>query len=279
MNTSSLTQAAGEYLRLGLAVIALTGKTPNVKLHKHGLKDALRGAPESDADWEFIASFMNHPDTTGVGIVIPYPYVVVDIDGEEGAAQWAAEFTTELPTRWVAKTPRLPEGGLHLWFACATPTGSIKLGPKLDLKGQASYVAVYPSQHPDGGIYSWLAAPTAGEPPFEAPEALQTIIEDHAFDSAARANAKTERRQAWGPRYQEGDHVWYAQPGHDSLIEGVKEAAEGNRNNYLHWAAATLAEEGGSDDEFEQLAEAALAVGLEPIEVRRTIRSARRAHG
>ena len=82
---TSLTKAAGEYLSLGLAVIALTGKTPNVKVHPHGLYDALRGAPESDADWEFIARFMDHKDTTGVGILVEYPYVVVDIDGEEGA--------------------------------------------------------------------------------------------------------------------------------------------------------------------------------------------------
>jgi hypothetical protein len=93
------------------------------------------------------------------------------------------------------------------------------------------------------------------------------------------AEAKAIRRHAWGPKYNEGDHVFFAQASHDPIIEGMKTAVDGNRNNYLHWAAATLAEEGAPDDEFNLLAEAALAVGLEPIEVKRTLRSARRAHG
>lgn len=279
MTTDSLlTHWAGEYLKMGLTVIALTGKTPNVKVHRHGLHEPFIGAPESDADWDLLRAAFQHPDTTGIAIIIPYPYVVVDIDGEEGAEQWNAEFAADLPDRWVAKTPRLPEGGLHLWFSCATPTGSIKLGPKLDLKGQNSYVAVAPSLHPDGGRYEWLVAP-GDEAPIEVPQVLQERIEDHAFDSAARSASKQERRQAWGPKYKAGDHVFYAQPGHDALIDGMKTALDGNRNNYLHWAASTLAEEGGSDDEFDKLGEAALAVGLEPIEVGRTLRSARRQHG
>lgn len=279
MTDSPLTIAAGEYLSRGLTVIALTGKTPNVKVHRHGLHEPIIGAPESHADWEVVRNAFEHRDTTGIAIIIPYPYVVVDIDGEEGAQQWQ-EFCGpgEDPDRWVAKTPRLPEGGLHLWFSCATPTGSIKLGPKLDLKGQNSYVAVAPSLHPDGGTYEWLLPP-GDEAPMEVPEVLRERIEDHAYDSAAKAASKAERRQAWGPRYQPGDHVYYAQPGHDALIEGMSKAGDGNRNNYLHWAASTLAEEAGSDDEFDKLGEAALAVGLEPIEVRRTLRSARRQHG
>lgn len=278
MTDSPLTIAAGEYLSRGLTVIALTGKTPNVKVHRHGLHEPIIGAPESHADWEVIRAAFEHRETTGIAIIIPYPYVVVDIDGEQGAEQWQADYAADLPDRWVAKTPRLPEGGLHLWFSCATPTGSIKLGPKLDLKGQNSYVAVAPSLHPDGGTYEWLVPPD-DMAPIEVPPALQERIEDHAFDSAAKANSKQERRLAWGPKYKVGDHVYYAQPGHDALIEGMKAALDGNRNNYLHWAASTLAEEAGSDDEFEKLGAVALEVGLEPIEVRRTLRSARRQHG
>ena len=279
-----LIDAAGDYLTRGLSVIALSGKTPNVTMHKGGLNDAPIGAPESEEDWQFVARFFAHKDTTGIGIVIPYPYVVVDIDGEEGAIQWA-DLLDDRRTgnllkdvRWVAETPRLPAGGLHLWYTCATPTGSIKLGSKLDLKGQLSYVAAPPSLHPDGGTYKWLREP-GDEPVMEAPEALTTLIEDHAFDLRGKLEAKAERARAYGPRWQSGDHVYYAQASHDSLIERMKTAAEGNRNAYLHWAAATLAEEAGTAEEYEQLAEAALAVGLEPEETRRTIRSARRAHG
>ena len=276
--TSPLVAAAGDYLTRGLSVIALTGKTPNVRVHRHGLDEPLVGAPESDEDWALIRDVFEHAETTGIGIVIPYPYVVVDIDGEEGAIQWAElinglHFGSEEPVpRWVAKTGR----GLHLWFACATPTGSIKLGSKLDLKGQNSYVAVPPSRHPDGHTYEWLLPP-GDDAPLEAPALLVALIEDHAFDVAGRIAAKETRRLAWGPRFEEGDHTFYAQASHDALIKGMETAVEGNRNNYLHWSAATLVEEGGSDDEFNALAETALARGLTAEEVRRTIRSARRA--
>lgn len=272
--------AAAGYLARGLSVIALSGKTPNVSMHKRGLHDALSGAPEDVQDFIFIRKFFHHPDTTGVGIVIPYPYVVVDIDGEEGAQQWQGIVGEQFgaDTTWVAATPRLPAGGLHVWYFCPTATGSIKLGSKLDLKGQASYVAAPPSLHPDGGTYQWLIGPDLCDP-LEAPDALRRIIEDHAFDLKQRMAAKTIFKQRFGPPYKEGDTVFYAQANHDALIAGMSTAEDGNRNNYLHWAAATLAEENGSEEEFEALDAAALAAGLEPVEVRRTLRSARRAHG
>jgi hypothetical protein len=54
---------------------------------------------------------------------------------------------------------------------------------------------------------------------------------------------------------------------------------EGNRNNYLHWAAATLAEEFATDEDLERLFDAAIAAGLTPVETKRTIRSAMKAAG
>lgn len=277
--TSPLIEAAVEYLNLGLSVISLTGKTPNVKVHKAGLHQSLSGAPAQEDIDGVLKDVFEHPYTTGIAIVIPYPYVVVDIDGEDGARQWDELLVTERYSElynaaWVAKTGR----GLHLWYASVQPTGTIKLGSKLDLKGQGGYVAVPPSRHPDGGTYEWLIAPSSDAPPKEVPEPLRERIEDHAFDRQMAMESKRIRTVAFGPRYREGDTVFYAQAGHDAIIDGMKSAAEGNRNNYLHWAAATLAEEGGSDEEFEQLASNALANRLDKVEVRRTIRSARRAH-
>jgi hypothetical protein len=282
---SLLTAAAGDYLNRGLVVIALTGKTPNVRLHKRGLYDALRGGPESEEDWAFIASFFDHEHTTGIGILTGEPYVVVDIDGDEGGEQWKDIAGDQwMPDRWVATTGR----GMHLWYS--TPwhlqaigdrivgPGTLKLGPKLDLKGYGGYVAAPPSIHPSGARYEWLLPP-GSESPFEAPDGLQKELTDHIFDLTQAMKAKALRNKAWGPRYQPGDHVYYAQPGHDALIKGMVTAQEGNRNAYLHWAAATLSEEGGQDEDFEALFEAALANGLTREETVRTIKSAKRSHG
>lgn len=271
-----LTEAAAEYLTMGLSVIALSGKTPNVRLHRHGLHDPLVGAPESDEDIAFIASYMEHADTTGVAIVIPYPYVVVDIDGEEGAVQWqdlngTGHADTFLSASWVAVTGR----GLHLWYSSVEPTGTIKLGSKLDLKGQGGYVAAPPSLHENGKRYEWLVAPGA-QAPFEAPEPLARRIHLHNRDKERAIVGKAAHKPLRGPRYQEGDTVFYAQSGFDGLYTAVQTAIEGNRNNMLHWAAMTLAEEGAISSDFEDLQRAALEVGLDPVEVKRTIRSALR---
>lgn len=283
---SDLFDSACDYLWRGLAVIALTGKTPNVKLHKHGIYDSLRGAPETEEDWRFVASFFSHPDTTGIGILTGEPYLVLDIDGEEGAKQWQEMAGDDwMPDRWVAKTGR----GLHLWYAPSIDLlipsgmgvvgpGTIKLGPKLDLKGFGGYVAAPPSLHPDGHTYEWLVPP-GDDAPMEAPEPLLKEIRDHVFDLKQSLLAKQTRRNAWGPAYKPGDTRFYAQPGHDHIIEAMGKAEEGNRNAFLHWAAATLAEEGGADEEFEALGAAAIELGLTQVETRRTIRSARRAHG
>src|SRR6185503_16049712 len=83
-----LSDAAADYLNLGLSIIALSGKTPNVDIHRRGLHEPIVGPVDTPEDWALIYRVFRHPATTGVGIVIPYPYVVVDIDGEEGADQW-----------------------------------------------------------------------------------------------------------------------------------------------------------------------------------------------
>ena len=275
MTHSPLVEAAAEYLNLGLSVIALSGKTPNGKVHRHGLHEPIVGTVANDSDWSLLAEAFDHPATTGVGILTQYPYVVVDIDGPDGADQWAelvGQDTVIDGATWVAKTGR----GLHLWYASIQPTGTIKLDTKLDLKAHGGYVAAPPSRHPDGHIYEWLVPPSVEVPPKEVPERLRERIEDHAFDLQGKLDAKLIRQRAWGPRYAEGDTVFYAQASHDALLDGMTKAQEGNRNAYLHWAAATLAEEGGTEEEFEALAALALDVGLERVEVRRTLRSARR---
>ena len=270
--SSPLALAAADYLARGLPVIALTGKTPNVKVHRHGLTEPITGAAETPDDWALLDRVFEHPDTTGVGIVIPHPYVVVDIDGPEGAEQWAGilgqpEHWALTPDTWVAATSR----GLHLWFSTEHPTGTIKLGSKLDLKGQGGYVAAPPSVHPDGPVYRWLTAPDKLGPA-EAPEELVRKIVQHAQDverTVAQAAYKRAIFRLQGEEYGTG-------PDFTGILKKMAEAEEGNRNAMLHWAARSMADEGAEDGDFDALAAVALKIGLTPTETRRTIRSARR---
>lgn len=70
------------------------------------------------------------------------------------------------------------------------------------------------------------------------------------------------------------------QPGsvsHSGLVASVQNAAEGNRNNSLVWAARTMCEEGAQEEEaIRVLAPAAESAGLGYMEIERTIRSAYR---
>jgi len=253
---------------MNLPVIALAGKQPNGLVHPHGLLDAYTS--DTDADWR--RAFL-HPRTTGVGIVIPFPYLVVDIDGEQGAIEWLDIFG-DIPDRWVAKTAR----GLHMWYACWEPTGNGVLAPGLDLKGQGGYVAAPPSRHPSGHVYSWLVEPVLGEPPLEAPPALAEWIATRNFDRDRRMSAKSLiPRVTRRDPLQDG--MLYATHNWDPLIEGMTKAPDGNRNNYLHWAAATMAEESATEDDLQYLFDTAVSAGLTRIEVRNTLRSAIRRAG
>jgi hypothetical protein len=274
---TELLDAARMYLTLGMQVIALTGKTPNVRIHRHGLKDAFLRAPQTPDERKVLTNAFTHPETTGVGILTTWPLVVVDIDGEEGAQNWKA-FVGEdayIPDRWVAKTGR----GLHLYMGSIEPTGSMKLGTLLDLKGDGGYVAAPPSQHFDESgqpdyRYEWMLPPDEA-PLMEAPDRLAARIRARNFDREGAKIGAQIRKRIRTEQFTDGK-LW-ASWGFDKVISGMPSAEEGNRNNYLFWAAATLAEEGAESADFEDLEKAALGVGLTPTEIERTIRSARRS--
>ena len=119
----------------------------------------------------------------------------------------------------------------------------------------------------------------AGEPPFdgpflEMPRNLENHIRSVNFQKAGRAITKEQRQWEKHASWEGG--VFYATKGYDALLRGMAEAAEGNRNHYLFWAALTMQEEGASDADFESLSATARKNGLTSIETRRTIRSARR---
>lgn len=247
-------------------MIALTGKMPNVAVHRHGIKDALDMRSDAGA----ISKAFDHPATTGIGIATTFPLVVVDIDGEEGAASWKslAGPNDFIPDRWVAQTGR----GLHLYMGAPEPTGSRKLGPLLDLKGEGGYVAAPPSLHPDGHVYSWLADPDG--PLLEAPAALAAWIKDANWESRRAATGSLHRKPIEHAFLEDGR--FWASHGFEGLYGQMKRAEPGNRNNLLHWVAMTMLEEGAEDEDFATLADDAVKAGLTRDETRATIRSARR---
>jgi hypothetical protein len=272
--TTDLINPALDYLTRGLSVIALTGKMPNGRVHPHGLHDAF--SLDRDLDPEPKIAAFTHPQTTGVGILTGGQfasgggYYVVDIDGEEGAAQWK-ELAGDLfmPDRWVAKTGR----GLHLWYSEIEPWPTVKLGPKLDFKGVGGYVAAPPSLHPDGHRYEWLLEPD-DTGPMEMPAPLLALLrETRALKEAALVTKQQNRPVSLDQRLP---GLIYRDASFEGVIDAVREAGEGNRNNLLFWAAATMQDDGATEEDFDLLLDAAGAAGLPRWEARRTIQSAMR---
>jgi hypothetical protein len=92
----------------------------------------------------------------GIGVSVTPELIVVDFDSN------AHEHIKDnpdmpLPETWVTVTPG-KGGGRHYWYRL--PKGVI-VGPKvrvmpgIDIRASGSYVLVPPSEHPDGGKYSW----------------------------------------------------------------------------------------------------------------------------
>jgi hypothetical protein len=276
----ALLDAAYDYTRRGLRVIALTGKAPNVHVHRRGLYDALTAV---DTTSHFEAAFL-HPDTTGIGILTGDPYYVIDIDGEEGAKAWKDLIGEDafIPDRWTASTGR----GLHLWFAhskhfctsrhdCEMEWRSTKLAEKLDFKGASGYVAAPPSVHPSGRKYTWLWEPDDG-PPLEMPERVHRIlwrsqvVEASAMESTRHSLKNRKRKHCLE------DGMLYGTVAFGPILDKMRNESEGNRNGMLFWCAKTMQEEGAEQSDYDDLFNAASAAGLSPYEIRTTIRSALR---
>ncbi len=267
-------RAAHEYLSAGLSVIALVGKMPNTFYHPRGLNSALSGIPTKE-DEHTLDLVFNNDVTTGIGIVLPDHLVVVDIDGEEGAAALAEILgTTDLPLTGVASTGR----GLHLYYATTKVYRTMKLGEKLDLKGVGGYVAAPPSLHPSGATYKWL------EPLVQDGAVHIDWLPDAIVQSVARrelmqntpVRVSPPRQQA---RLVDGKWTMVDVPRDLSgLIDAVASAQSGDRNNLLNWAAYRAKEDGVPyETTLSELGTAAAEAGLDAREIRTTIRSAYRA--
>lgn len=261
--TNALVAAAHSYLGAGLSIIALTGKLPNTAIHKHGLKDYLSGIPENEEDNALIERVFTHQDTTGIAIVLTNQIVVVDIDGEVGILELAAILDVEVEemVAWARAldTPVASTGrGLHLYFLSTRPQGTVKLGTKLDLKGEGGYVAAPPSRHPSGAIYEWGVERRLVDDESGGRVHIDWLPDKIVAYLKSREQMLDAKRVEYEPvaelallwASEDGKHlkmiVVEAKPPIEALAKRV--AAEpvdsGNGNRLLHWAACAAAENG-----------------------------------
>jgi hypothetical protein len=236
-----LTEAASDYLAAGLEIIALTGKRPNITFHPHGLTDAMSGIPEDAEDDALIERVFTHKDTTGVGILIPERMMVADVDSDE-AAQRMIDLCGGIPDTAVAKT----RNGLHFWFITPKTRGSMWID-KLLLRGRGSYVVAPPSEHPDGGTYSWIGPLIDADSGMLSgleflPDAIEALlVEQESVEAPAR-----DPVYRTGITFRPGGFFVARELDPDALgglKHAIINAEDGNQNNVIAWAAMTARDE------------------------------------
>jgi hypothetical protein len=207
--------------------------------------------------------------------------VVLDFDDQVFYAEWWTTLSPEqqkiMSSTYRVKTRR----GFHFYFYYVNGgLRNAKLGG-VDVKANCGYVLAPPTLHPSGHRYQGIGEPqsikllpTIGEILPEYDETAKqftpryvSLLRDDPFDDAMRTMPTN------------GGNRNYILAALDGERKRILAANEGNRNNTLFVAAANLASmiPHGiiTPAQIEQaLGDAALAVGLYPIEVEKTLQSA-----
>jgi len=239
-------------------------------LVRHGIHDASID-PAQLEDW-----WQRWPHAN-LGLATGIIFDALDVDGPAGLAalrQLARTVDLRLPGPRVATGG----GGWHHWFA---PTGLGNRPPRglahIDWRGIGGCVLAPPSRHASGRPYHWLRDLDRASLP-EVPAALRKVLDPdrpiHSRLDDPAGSADSNRPSAVGHPY--GRRVLAAE------LAALGRATPGHRNHTLNQCVFKVyryVASGLLDDQEVNLTftTAALAIGLDPAEVGRTLASARTA--
>ncbi|MFE5199998.1 bifunctional DNA primase/polymerase [Streptomyces sp. NPDC056601] len=277
-------QAAAQY-EFGVIPLSLTKlpaiKSPHDKGHGckgecgqlgHGIHDA-----SSDPD-RIRAMFEAARHATGYGIACGRPpHFLIgldldrdsekDVDGVWELRRLCARKGIAVPRTVVIRTPR---GGYHAWWTgpadVKVPNRAGQLGPGIDVRGAGGYL-VGPGSRGARGLYT-LASDPDDVTVHPIPEHLLQLM---------TADKERPRREG-----SSASNAWLMGGGRAlvGLVRQVLDAAEGQRNNRLFWAACKAFEHAAAgrldaDAAEDALMRAAVEVGLPDKEAEATLKSAR----
>jgi hypothetical protein len=209
----------------------------------------LHGKDDATTDPEKVASWWGMWPAANLGIRPALGLVVLDVDPRHGGDVQVAAMQRRYGRLPATRTARTGSGGEHLWFAHVGPVTG-KLAPGVDIKSNSGYVVAPPSLHFSGSRYAWSdPGPIAAAPPYLA----RLLTPPPPSPLSSRRAGSPSAKVAAG------------------LLRVVADAAEGNRNNALFWAACR-AHEHGLD--VGPLVDAAVANGLSRRAADATARSA-----
>jgi hypothetical protein len=231
-------------------------------LVRHGIHDATTSPGQLERWWR-------RWPAANLGLATGLVFDALDVDGPAGLAalrQLARTADLRLPGPVV----RTGGGGWHSWFA---PTGLGNRPPRgldhVDWRGIGGCVLAPPSRHVSGRAYRWLRD-LDGAPLPEVPAALRALLELSAPDPVDTPTRAVPVGHPYGRRVLADE------------LARLQQAPPRTRNRTLNACAFKVYRYvGGGVLDAEQVTEAltdtALAIGLDPAEVRRTLASARAA--
>lgn len=238
----------------------------------HGIHDA------SDDPARIRAMFEAARHATGYGIACGRPpHFLIgldldrdsekDVDGVWELRRLCARKGIAVPRTVIIRTPR---GGYHAWWTgpadVKVPNRAGQLGPGIDVRGAGGYL-VGPGSRGARGLYT-LASDSNDVSVHPIPEQLLQLM---------TADKERPRRATASPA-----NAWLMGGGRSlvGLVRHVLDAAEGQRNNRLFWAACKAFEHAAAgqldaDAAEGALMQAAVEVGLPDKEAEATLKSAR----
>ena len=160
-------------------------------------------------------------------------------------------------------TVRTPSGGLHLYYWWPATLGRISQASPvkgvIDVRGNGG-------EH--GGYVLGEGSAIGGKPYFDTrPGYGIRFVPDWIVELVRERPRQPASGRLTGLR-QPGAISW------SGLVDSVRHAGQGNRNNALLWAARTMCEEGATEQECKDtLGPAAAEAGLGDMEIERTIES------
>lgn len=256
----------------GRADCTSPGKHPHGRLAPHGLDDA-------SVDPAAVAAWWDDCPDLNIGLRTGDKFDALDLDTPE-AGRWLADYAhrhgTDTATCW-ARGPMASTGkGHHLWYAATRAGNRTRVAgvTGFDWRGRGGYIVAPPSRHANGESYVWVdgCGPDVPIPP--PPAFLADLVTGRRHEAAAPPPpplaAPAPHSGRWSPA---------------GLIGTVAAAAEGSRNDALHWAACRIGADVAAGrvtepdalDGLELLAVAAERAGLGRREVDATTRSGYRA--
>lgn len=235
---------------------AVGGKEPAIPKREGG-----RGCLDATDDEEILLDWSAKYPRANIGIACGKRsnLLVVDIDAGNGGIESIAGLRSrglKLPPTVCVRTP---SGGWHAYYAySAGPKNSKSLLAKgVDIRTEGGYVVAPPSKLADKREYRWHVRPLGSDLPRLPQWALQKIQ----------------------PRPETPFYHERREPGDiDALVAFMEKAPPGERNAILHWCSMRAGEDvmRGAITEaqaFEDMVRAAMRVGLDGNEAKKTARS------